>query len=535
MPYTALYRKLRPKNFSEVIGQNHIVKTLINQFETNRINHSYLFCGTRGTGKTSTAKIFAKLLNCENPKHNKPCNECELCVSFQKNRSLNIFEIDAASNNSVDDIREIKEEIKYPPTKGKYKIYIIDEVHMLSIGAFNALLKTLEEPPAYIIFILATTDPQKIPVTILSRCQRFDFKRISDKDMVLAIKESIKNENIDIDIEDDALKYIASISDGAMRDALSILEQCNSFYYNEKITLENVLEILGAVDDGIFFEITDAFIDFDALKCINIIDKIILNGRDISQFITDLIKHFRNLLVSGASKENILNISNEKYENLKNQFNKKDSNYFINLISSFSEIQSKIKYSFDARIILEAECVKICTCSFELEDFNSIKEKLIYIENQMEKGFIQKVDTKNNTENVENKKIEDFNQNFRKLEISTDFKEVIDNWQKVLNNIKNNNFLFEFLKDCSPKNLEDEFLYIVSSNKIKINKIEKEKQLIEDTIAEIFNKKYQIYPILEQDFIKKYQKIATSPKSTFENNLLKEVENILPEGSFSIE
>ncbi|MDE6357817.1 MAG: DNA polymerase III subunit gamma/tau, partial [Eubacteriales bacterium] len=331
MAYTALYRKLRPKSFNEVIGQEHIIKTLRNQYETERITHAYLFCGTRGTGKTSTAKIFAKLLNCENSINNSPCGKCELCVAFNENRSLNIFEIDAASNNSVDDIREIREEIKYPPTKGKYKVYIIDEVHMLSIGAFNALLKTLEEPPSYVIFILATTDPQKIPVTILSRCQRFDFKRISTNDMVCAIKENIANENIDID--DEALKYIAIVSDGAMRDALSILEQCNSFYFGEKITLEKVLEILGSVDDDILFKLTDALIELNSLECINIIDDIILNGRDILQFIADLIQHFRNIIISGVSSVNIIDISDEKFQKIKKQYEKSNSEYFIKLIN----------------------------------------------------------------------------------------------------------------------------------------------------------------------------------------------------------
>ena len=525
MNYTALYRRLRPKTFSEVIGQKHIIKTIINEFETNRINHAYLFCGTRGTGKTSTAKIFAKLLNCENPKNNEPCGKCELCVAFEKNRSMNTFEIDAASNNSVDDIRELREEIKYPPTKGKYKIYIIDEVHMLSIGAFNALLKTLEEPPSYVIFILATTDPQKIPITILSRCQRFDFKRITSSEMVLAIKENIKTENIDI--EDDALKYIASISDGAMRDALSILEQCNSFYYNEKITLEKVLEILGSVNDDIFFKLTDALIDFNSLDCINLIDEIILNGRDVSQFIADLITHFRNLLVAGISKENILEISNEKYEQLKNQFLRKDSDYFIKLINTFSQIQSQIRYYFNSRIILETTCIKLCSAISE-NDLTDIREKLLLLEKQLEEKQVEKIyinqEIKQEKEPVK----------LRELAIGEDFKKVIKNWQSVVKKFTEG-LLFTYLSNSKPENLEDNFLYIVSEKEIEYKQIEKNKELIENVLEEMFEKKYETVPILKNKFMEKYKNVATKEKPIYKTDILQTANDLFPEGSFKTE
>lgn len=524
MNYTALYRKLRPKTFSQVIGQHHIIKTLINQFKANRINHAYLFCGTRGTGKTSTAKIFAKLLNCLQPKNNEPCCECELCIAFEKNRSMNTFEIDAASNNSVDDIRELKEEIKYPPTKGKYKIYIIDEVHMLSIGAFNALLKTLEEPPNYIIFILATTDPQKIPVTILSRCQRFDFKRISSSEMAFAIKENIKTENIDI--EENALKYIANVSDGAMRDALSILEQCNSFYYNEKITLEKVLDILGSVDDDIFFKLTDALINFNSLDCINLIDEMILNGRDIAQFVSDLIKHFRNVLVAGISKENILEISNEKYEKLKNQFKQKDYDYFIKLINDFSKAHAQIKYSFNTKIILEITCINICSAISET-DLTDIKEKLNLLEKQIEEKQIEKIYVSQEIKKEE--KIEPIK--LRELAIGEDFKKVISNWQILIKKFENS-VLFTYLKNSKPENLEDNFLYIVSEKDIEYKQIEKNKKLIENTLEEMFDKKYETIPILKENFISKYKNVATKESPIKKADILKTATDLLPEGSF---
>ena len=241
MSYQALYRKWRPQTFEDVKGQDHIVTTLKNQIRLNRIGHAYLFCGTRGTGKTSVAKIFAKSVNCLDPKDGSPCGECAMCKAIQDQTSMNVIEIDAASNNGVDNIREIREEVEYSPTEGRYKVYIIDEVHMLSIGAFNALLKTLEEPPEYVIFILATTEVHKIPVTILSRCQRYDFRRISVEDLSGRLKEVIDREGLDV--EEKAIRYIARAADGGMRDALSLLDQCAAFYIDQKLTYDRVLEM----------------------------------------------------------------------------------------------------------------------------------------------------------------------------------------------------------------------------------------------------------------------------------------------------
>ena len=271
MSYTALYRKFRPDTFSGVIGQEHIVKTIKNQILSDRVSHAYLFCGTRGTGKTSTAKIFARAINCLAPKEGNPCNECTLCRAALENRSMNVIEIDAASNNGVDNIREIREEVKYPPTQGKYKVYIIDEVHMLSSGAFNALLKTLEEPPEHVIFILATTDPQKVPATILSRCQRFDFHRITTEQIAQTLSEYMKIE--DIPVQKEALHYIARLGDGSMRDSLSILDQCTAFYSDELLTLEKVLDVVGAVDNSILFSVVEAILLKDAKKSMDFIAK----------------------------------------------------------------------------------------------------------------------------------------------------------------------------------------------------------------------------------------------------------------------
>ena len=243
MSYTALYRKYRPSEFEDVKGQDHIVTTLKNQIKADRIGHAYLFCGTRGTGKTTVAKIFAKAVNCEHPVDGSPCGECQSCKAIAAGSSMNVIEIDAASNNGVENIRQIREEVSYSPTQGKYKVYIIDEVHMLSIGAFNALLKTLEEPPSYVIFILATTESHKIPITILSRCQKYDFRRISIETISARLMDLLEQEGVEA--EEKAVRYVAKAGDGSMRDALSLLDQCIAFYLGEPLTYDHVLEVSG--------------------------------------------------------------------------------------------------------------------------------------------------------------------------------------------------------------------------------------------------------------------------------------------------
>ena len=285
MSYTALYRKFRPSTFADVKGQDHIVITLKNQLRAGRIGHAYLFTGTRGTGKTSVAKILARTVNCENPTEDGPCGECRICRAIAANASMNVIEIDAASNNGVDNIREIVEEVSYSPAEGKYKVYIIDEVHMLSIGAFNALLKTLEEPPSYVIFILATTEVHKLPVTILSRCQRYDFKRISIEALADRMRELTHAENVQV--EEKALRYIAKTADGSMRDALSLLDQCIAFHLGHELTYEKVLDVLGAVDTEVFSHLLRYILDRNVLGCVQLLEDIVMQGRELGQFVTE--------------------------------------------------------------------------------------------------------------------------------------------------------------------------------------------------------------------------------------------------------
>ncbi len=316
MSYTALYRKFRPVEFEDVKGQEHIITTLKNQIEANRIGHAYLFCGTRGTGKTTVAKIFAKAVNCEHPVNGSPCGECAMCRSIAAGTSMNVIEIDAASNNGVDNIREIREEVAYRPTEGKYKVYIIDEVHMLSIGAFNALLKTLEEPPEYVIFILATTEVHKIPITILSRCQHYDFKRISIETITDRMRDLMQEEQVEV--EEKALRYVAKAADGSMRDALSLLDQCIAFYLGQKLTYDNVLEVLGAVDTDVFSRLLRSVIRRDVPIVLDIVDDLVMQGRELTQLATDFTWYLRNLLLVKTSDniEVVLDVSTENMQQL---------------------------------------------------------------------------------------------------------------------------------------------------------------------------------------------------------------------------
>lgn len=301
MSYTALYRKFRPDNFTDVKGQDHIVTTLTNQIRHNRIGHAYLFCGTRGTGKTTVAKILAKAVNCEHPVNGSPCNECAMCKAIQAGTAMNVIEIDAASNNGVDNIREIREEVSYRPTEGKYKVYIIDEVHMLSTGAFNALLKTLEEPPSYVMFILATTEAHKIPITILSRCQRYDFHRITIDTIAARLEELLKIEGVEA--EEKAIRYVAKAGDGSMRDALSLLDQCIAFYLGQTLTYDKVLEVLGAVDTEVFSKLLRKVIQGDVTASIHILEDLIVGGRELGQFVGDFTWYMRNLLLVKTSED----------------------------------------------------------------------------------------------------------------------------------------------------------------------------------------------------------------------------------------
>lgn len=383
MSYTALYRKWRPTSFEEVRGQDHIVKTLKNQINSGRIGHAYLFCGTRGTGKTSIAKIFARAVNCEHPVDGSPCGECSMCRQIAEGASLNVVEIDAASNNGVENIRDIREQVQYPPTDGRYRVYIIDEVHMLSIGAFNALLKTLEEPPSYVIFILATTEVHKIPITILSRCQRYDFKRISIDTIAGRLAELTQAEQIDVD--DRALRYVARAADGSMRDALSLLDQCVAFHFGEKLTYDNVIEVLGAVDNRVFSKLFQAVLASDTKACIREIEEMIIQGRDLSQLVNDFVWYMRNLLIAKTTDEpgDMLDMSEENLAVLKEEAAGVDTETLMRYIRIFSELSGQLRYASQKRILVEIAFIKLTTPSME-QNLDSILQRITLLEQKMQ-------------------------------------------------------------------------------------------------------------------------------------------------------
>ena len=385
MSYTALYRKFRPDEFEDVKGQDAIVRTLKNQINADRIGHAYLFCGTRGTGKTTVAKIFAKAVNCEHPVDGSPCGECAMCKSIAAGTSMNVIEIDAASNNGVDNIREIREEVTYRPTEGKYKVYIIDEVHMLSIGAFNALLKTLEEPPEYVIFILATTEAHKIPITILSRCQRYDFKRISIETIAARLRELIDKEGWDV--EDKAVRYIAKMADGSMRDSLSLLDQCAAFYMNETLTYDHVLEVLGAVDTEVFSRLLRQLLAMDVHQVIETVDELVMQGRELSQLAADFTWYLRNLLLvkSSDDMEDVLDVSSENLALLKEEAQMIDSDTLIRYIRIFSDLTNQLKYATQKRVLLEVTLIKLCRPAMD-QNKDALLDRIRAIEKQLEDG-----------------------------------------------------------------------------------------------------------------------------------------------------
>jgi DNA polymerase III subunit gamma/tau len=388
MSYMALYRKFRPDNFTDVKGQEHIVTTLKNQIMAGRIGHAYLFCGTRGTGKTTVAKLLAKVVNCEHPVDGNPCNECNMCKSIQAGASMNVLEIDAASNNGVDNVREIVEEVRYSPTEGRYKVYIIDEVHMLSPGAFNALLKTIEEPPSYVIFILATTEVHKIPVTILSRCQRYDFRRITIDAITDRLSELMQAENVEA--EDKALRYLARLADGSLRDALSLLDQCISFYLGQKLTYDKVLEVLGAVDTQVFHRMLTGIKAQEVAKCIRLLEEIESNGREIGQFVVDFIWYLRNLLLIRTT-ENIMDImievSTENLELLKQEAAGIDEQTLMRYIRIFSELSNQLRYATRKRVLIEIALIKLCKPEME-QNLEAILARLKLLEEKLVNGAV---------------------------------------------------------------------------------------------------------------------------------------------------
>ena len=382
MPYRALYRQWRPRDFSHVVGQKPIIDTLKNQVINDRIAHAYLFCGSRGTGKTSTAKILARAINCEHPENGDPCGVCANCIRMENDESLDIIEIDAASNNGVDEMRDLRDTVKYPPQYGKYKVYIIDEVHMLSTSAFNALLKTLEEPPAHIVFILATTEPQKLPETILSRCQRFDFGRIPVKDIQERLREAAEGSGASV--SNGALMVIARAAEGGMRDALSILDMCLG--YGSIIDESMVRSILGTCDQSFLFRFADALSEENASTVFSMIDQVMRDGRDPAVFIRDLSYHIRALLLarcSPAETADILDLTDEDAEEFKNQSGKFTISRLMRILDLFMSAENEMRFASSPRLVLENTCLKCCIRTQEA-DSQALLDRIETLEKQIQ-------------------------------------------------------------------------------------------------------------------------------------------------------
>ena len=549
--YQALYRQYRPKTFHEVLGQKHITITLENQIKNNNISHAYLFSGTRGTGKTSTAKIFSRAVNCLDLKDGNPCNECEICKGILNGSIMDIMEMDAASHNSVDDIRDLREKVIYPPSRAKYKVYIIDEVHMLSRSAFNALLKTLEEPPKHLIFILATTEPEKLPQTILSRCQRFDFKRVSTKDII----ENMKNisEKIGIQVDERVFNLIARNADGAMRDAISLLDQCVSFS-GEKLEYEDAINILGITNSDLVLQLTDNLIEKDLEKALGEIDKIIQDGKDILQFIKDIIYHFRNLMIVKTSRNprELIEVDEETMEGYLKQAKAINLNFILRSLEILTTAEEKAKWSTQPRIILEMGIIQIVKLDeeFSLEERikrleMGIRPKVQTIKTEESRGKIAKPAVEK--EVFKDKKVEkneDIKQEKAKREEKLikkekplykdadqtseigeglDISKIENNWDEITNLIKSRNMrLYALLIEGSPLRYDNGLLTIgykepYGFHKEAIN-APQNKEFVESILTEYFKRDIEINLVMGE---KKSSSIVDEKKDN--DDAIKEV------------
>ncbi|MBN3407500.1 DNA polymerase III subunit gamma/tau [Clostridium botulinum] len=536
MGYTALYREWRPRTFKEVVGQKHITVTLKNQVIEKRIAHAYLFCGTRGTGKTSTAKILSKAVNCLNPKDGEPCNECEICNKINSGTLMDVIEMDAASKRKLEDIKEVIENVKYPPQEGKNKVYIMDEVHMLTQEAVNAFLKTLEEPPSNVIFILATTDPQKLPITILSRCQRFDFRRIRNEEIFERLRAIVSEQGIYAD--DKSLNLIARMSDGAMRDALSILDQVISTG-DGKVEYDQVLDMLGLVTNENLLRITNSIIEKDVDKSMRIIEDIVLSGKDIYNFIKDMITHLRNILMVKVSKNpnEILDMSSENIDLVKEQSEKIRIEEIMRNIKILQEAEQQSKWVKQNRIYLELAVLKMCKIEYDtskeviLSRLNKIEELIksgnikLAINEEKKKIEPKEFNLKREKESMQHSKIEknsleDYNKD-SKLTVET----VKKMWHDILEAFKARRLMVLYaalvtanITDCKEGIITLNYNKQYSFNKKRLEKPENNK-VVQEIFSEVLKEKIRIIYIVEEN-AKEENLPEEILKNTFGENIL---------------
>lgn len=507
MGYTALYREWRPQNFYDIVGQEHITTTVKNQILNDRIAHAYLFCGTRGTGKTTTAKVFAKALNCLDLHEGEPCNKCEMCEKINEGLAIDVTELDAASNNGVDKIRDIIDDVKYPPQEGRYKVYIMDEVHMLSTGAVNAFLKTLEEPPKNVIFILATTDPQKLPITILSRCQRFDFKRINNNEITGRLRKIVNEQNALAD--DKSLNLIARVSDGAMRDALSILDQAISMG-NGSVEYDILINMLGLVTNDHLFNLTNSVIQRNVEKSISIIDEVVYAGKDIYLFIKDLVSHYRNILMAKVTHnpEEVLDMSEENIGLIKEQASKIRAEEVMRYIRILQEAEGNAKLSKQARLYLELAIIKMCKIEYDTSN-EVILSRINKLEEGLKNGSLKVVSAVSNSDNsTKNENIvkeakkevkRTLNHNISGNENSkVTLSDIQRSWKDILERFKARRKMIVYASMVTGKPIEckNGILTIEYEEQYKFNKDRLEKPenraVIQEVLAEIFREDIKI-------------------------------------------
>lgn len=516
MSYLALYRKWRPLVFEDVVEQEHVVRALRNSICSGRIAHAYLFCGTRGTGKTTMAKIFSRAVNCLNPKDGDPCNQCEICQGILNGSLLDVIEIDAASNNSVDDIRVLRDEVIYTPSKARYKVYIIDEVHMLSTGAFNALLKTLEEPPAHVIFILATTEPHKLPATILSRCQRFDFRRIPVDSIVKRIEYIAKESGVEIRRE--ASKLIAKLSDGALRDAISILDQCISLGSKE-LTYEDVLSVVGLVTDTFIAEVVDAIKNKEVGRVLNAVDELVMEGKNIGQFVSELVMYYRNLMIcsSVSNPEDIIDASADSIQRMKEQCKGLELFEIVTVIKELSSLEAALKWSTHPRVLLETTLIKLCENRLDPGDagvlerirlleknVNDILEKGVAIPQNGSDGSGGSQKDSGSVDSDEKNSSPEVNERIEKKNIAKNVKG-IEVWGKVLDELKSRGRMavYAYLLDTKLIELGSNQVGIVFKNNGCKMLVEKSENLevIEECLRECLGKEVRVKCFDEEDIV----------------------------------
>lgn len=517
MAYTALYREWRPRTFYDVVGQEHITTTLKNQILNNRIAHAYLFCGTRGTGKTSTAKVFAKALNCLNLNDGEPCNECEMCRKINEGLAIDVTELDAASNNGVDKIRDIIDDVKYPPQESRYKVYIMDEVHMLSAGAVNAFLKTLEEPPNNVIFILATTDPQKLPITILSRCQRFDFKRINNNDITARLRKIVNDQNVLAD--ERSLNLIARVSDGAMRDSLSILDQAISMG-NGNVDYNTVVSMLGLVTNEHLFNLVNAVIQRSVEKSIEIIEDVIYSGKDIYLFIKDLIAHYRNLLMVKVTNnpEEVLDMSEENIALIKEQGARLRAEEIMRCIRILQEAENNAKLSKQARLYCELAIIKMCKIEYDTSN-EVMLTRLNKLEESLRNGSIKVATVSKEISQISNSKqintipnnsgvkeqysnelsvTENIESKITINDVKKSWKDIIERFKARREMIISSLIMIGKPVDCSNGVITVEF---DSQNEFAKNRLSeaKNRDVVNDVFFEIFREKVKVNFVVQSD------------------------------------